>query len=76
MTRASDLRVPAKTLDEPKDEELAYAVIAPAKEAVDIYNGPRALIESMGPLTPGQRTLLALQCASGRLRTAGSRNST
>jgi hypothetical protein len=62
MTRdASNLRVPARTLDEPDDEELAYAVIAPAKEVVDIYNGPRALIDSMRPLTPGQRALLALQ---------------
>jgi hypothetical protein len=60
-----DLRVDRQTLREADPEALAWAVIAPAYDAVSYYDGLGVLAESLRPLTPGQRALLALHgCVS------------
>jgi hypothetical protein len=61
----SDLRVPAASLAGLDDAELAWQVIAPAYDAVSLYDGPAALASQLRPLTGGQRALLALHwCVS------------
>jgi len=60
-----DLRVPSSTLLAASDDELSWAVIEPAYAAVNIYDGPAVLAETMRPLTRGQRALLAVHwCVS------------
>ena len=56
----TDLHVPAEVLAEPDEAKLAWAVIAPAYKAVNIYDGPSVFAKTMQPLTPGQRALLAI----------------
>ena len=61
----ADLRVPADCLEIEDDADLAWRVIEPAYEAVNIYDGPEVLAADLARLTPGQRALLALHwCVS------------
>ena len=68
---APDLRVESATLSEPDDAELAWKVIAPAYDAVDIYSGPTAFLESLQPLTRGQRALLAINWCVAEVHNGG-----
>jgi hypothetical protein len=65
------LRVDRDTLRETDPAALAWAVIAPAYKAVNFYHGPDVLTESMRPLTPGQRALLALHWCVGEVSNGG-----
>ena len=65
---SSDLRVPASCLDEDDDAELTWRVIAPAYDALPIYDGPEAVARDLERLTSGQRALLAMHwCVSETL---------
>ncbi|HEX2081161.1 MAG TPA: DUF4375 domain-containing protein [Longimicrobium sp.] len=66
-----DLRVDPQSLREADPAELAWAVIAPAYDAVSFYDGPEALAESMRALTPGQRALLALHWCVAEVSNGG-----
>jgi hypothetical protein len=65
---SSDLRVPASCLDEEDEAELTWRVIAPAYNALAIYDGAEAVARDLEQLTPGQRALLAMHwCVSETL---------
>jgi hypothetical protein len=66
-----DLRVALEVLSEPDDAELAWKVIAPSYDAVDIYSGPTAFLESLQPLTRGQRALLAINWCVAEVQNGG-----
>jgi hypothetical protein len=68
---ATDLRVSPDVLREADDGQLAWRVIAPAYDAVNIYDGPAALDADLAPLTPGQRALLALHWTVGEVCNGG-----
>ena len=70
-TSGPDLRVDRATLGERDPAALAWAVIAPAYDAVSFYDGPDVLAESMRPLTPGQRALLALHWCVAEVSNGG-----
>jgi len=60
-----DLRLPPDGAGALGDEDLVWAVTAPAFEAADIYGTPEELDETLLLLTPGQRALLAIHwCVS------------
>ena len=64
----SDLRITADRLLGVDDAELAWRVIEPAYNAVNIYEGPKVLGEQLRTLTGGQRALLAVHwCVSETL---------
>jgi hypothetical protein len=67
----ADFRVPSTVIGEPGDELLAWAVIEPAYGAVNIYDGPEALAETMRPLTRGQRALLAVHWCVAEVENGG-----
>ena len=56
----TDLRVSVDSLDEEDDADLIWRVIAPAYEAVGLYDGPEAVGRDLISLTSGQRALLAM----------------
>jgi Domain of unknown function (DUF4375) len=66
-----DLRVDPRVLREADPAELAWAVIAPAYDAVSFYDGPEGLAGSMRALTPGQRALLALHWCVAEVSNGG-----
>jgi hypothetical protein len=66
-----DLRVDRDTLRENDPAALAWAVIAPAYAAASFYDGRDVLAESMRPLTPGQRALLALHWCVAEVANGG-----
>ena len=49
----------------------AWAVIAPAYDAVSFSDGPAVLAESLRALTPGQRALLALHWCVAEVSNGG-----
>jgi hypothetical protein len=65
---SSELRVPASCLDEEDEAELTWRVIAPAYDAVSIYDGAEVVARDLERLTPGQRALLSMHwCVSETL---------
>jgi Domain of unknown function (DUF4375) len=55
-----DLRVQQSLLEQPDPEELVTRVIGRAYDYVNIYDGLRELEQTLEPLTPGQRHLVAI----------------
>jgi hypothetical protein len=66
-----DLRVDRATLGDRDPASLAWAVIAPAYDAVGFHDGPDAFADSMRARTPGQRALLALQWCVAEVSNGG-----
>lgn len=64
----SDLRVSATCLDEKDEAELTWRVIAPAYNALSLYDGADTVTQVLERLTLGQRALLAIHwCISETL---------
>jgi uncharacterized protein DUF4375 len=68
---SADLLVSESVLAERDDAELAWRVIAPAYDAVDIYNGAKAFAASIASLSAGQRALLAIHWCIAEVQNGG-----
>ena len=68
---SGDLRVPVSQLETDDDAEMAWRVIEPAFNAVDIYGGTESLAADLALLSPGQRALLALHWCVSEISNGG-----
>ncbi len=67
----TDQRVSSAELKEADDARLAWTVIEPAFDTVDIYNGPETFRFHLQSLSQGQRSLLAIHWCISEVTNGG-----